>query len=109
MSHSILDVMSAGANIDRPNCVSVVDRMTHDSDPLALASARGQEESDAELIARARANDEAAFEMLVRRHYRAAFAVSLAHARTRHDAEDICHDALILPAHALTALSVEHL
>lgn len=85
--------MSA-ANIAGLSCVLVVDRMTHDQDPFALSVA-SVEETDAELVGRARANDRAAFEALVRRHYRAAFAVALAHARTRADAEDVCHDAFI--------------
>src|SRR5438552_5617394 len=50
---------------------------------------------DDELVARTLAGDEAAYAGLVRRHYRAAFAVALAHAGTRADAEDVCHDAFI--------------
>src|SRR5689334_6405401 len=61
--------------------VLVTDRMTNDDDLSLLPS----EPSDAELVALARAHDERAFELLVRRHYRAAFAVALAYARTRLD------------------------
>jgi RNA polymerase sigma-70 factor (ECF subfamily) len=72
--------------------------MTHDRDPTCLESPPA---SDAELVARARANDARAFEVLVKRHYRAAFAVALAHTRARADAEDICQDAFIRAAERL--------
>jgi RNA polymerase sigma-70 factor (ECF subfamily) len=71
--------------------------MTHDGDFSSLPS----ELSDAQLVALARAHDEHAFELLVRRHYRAAFAVALAYASTRLDAEDVCHDAFIKAAERL--------
>ena len=83
------------ANTSSLSRVFVVDRMTHDSDPVAQLALRNEESSDAELVGRVRANDRDAFEMLVRRHYLAAFAVALAHVRTRADAEDVCHDAFI--------------
>jgi RNA polymerase sigma-70 factor (ECF subfamily) len=51
--------------------------------------------SDAELVSRGVAGDRKALETLIRRHYRAAFAVALAYARHRENAEDICHDALL--------------
>ena len=89
------------ANTSSPSRVLVVDRMTHDSDPFAQLVLRNEEISDAELVGRARANDRPAFEMLVQRHYRAAFAVALAHVRTRADAEDVCHDAFIRAAERL--------
>ena len=89
------------ANTSTPSRVFVMDRMTHDSDPFAQLALRDEAISDAELVGRARANDRCAFEMLVRRHYRAAFAVALAHARTRADAEDVCHDAFIRAAERL--------
>jgi len=51
--------------------------------------------TDAALVARTLAGDSGAFELLVRRHYRAAFAVALAHTGNRSDAEDVCHDAFV--------------
>lgn len=89
------------ANTSSPLRVFVMDRMTHDRDPIAQQALRNEAISDAELVGRARANDRAAFEVLVRRHYRAAFAVALAHVRTRADAEDVCHDAFIRAAERL--------
>lgn len=53
---------------------------------------------DAELVARTVTGDEAAYAALVRRHYRAAFAVALAHAGSRADAEDVCHEAFVRAA-----------
>jgi RNA polymerase sigma-70 factor, ECF subfamily len=53
---------------------------------------------DPELIARTLAGDRGAFEALVRRHYRAAFSIALAHSPTRADAEDVCHDAFLRAA-----------
>lgn len=50
---------------------------------------------DAILVDRARAGDATAFEELVRRHYRVAFAVALAAAGSRADAEDVCQDAWV--------------
>lgn len=50
---------------------------------------------DAALVARARAGDSEAFEALVRRHYRAAWAVALAVTGSRADAEDVCQDAWV--------------
>lgn len=52
-------------------------------------------ETDASLVARARGGDAAAFEALVRRHYRAAYAVALATIGNGADAEDVCQDAFI--------------
>lgn len=51
--------------------------------------------ADAELVARTRAGDAGAFDTLVRRHYRAAFAVALAAAGTAMDAEDACQDGFV--------------
>jgi RNA polymerase sigma-70 factor (ECF subfamily) len=51
--------------------------------------------SDADLVARARWGDAAAFETLVRRHYRAAYAVALAILARPADAEDACQDAWV--------------
>jgi len=56
---------------------------------------------DRELVAQAIGGDENAFAALVRRHYRAAFAVALAHAGTRADAEDVCQDAFVRAAERL--------
>src|SRR5512147_2279825 len=53
---------------------------------------------DAELVARAVAGDAGAFELLVRRHYRAAFALGCAILGHRADAEDVCHDAFVRAA-----------
>ncbi len=50
---------------------------------------------DAILIEKARLGDTAAFEALVRRHYRAAFAVALAVLGNRMDAEDVTQDAFL--------------
>lgn len=52
-------------------------------------------DNDAALVAQSRAGNAAAFEQLVRRHYRAAFAVALAICGSRADAEDVCQDAII--------------
>lgn len=51
--------------------------------------------TDATLVARTRDGDSGAFETLVRRHYRAAYAVALAQTRNHADAEDVCHDAFV--------------
>lgn len=51
--------------------------------------------TDVELVVRARGGDAAAFEWLVRRHFRAAFAVALAVCGNRMDAEDVCQEAFV--------------
>jgi RNA polymerase sigma-70 factor, ECF subfamily len=51
--------------------------------------------SDGVLVARARRGDPAAFDTLVRRHYRAAYAVALAILGERTDAEDVCQDGWV--------------
>ena len=51
--------------------------------------------SDAILVQRARRGDAAAFEALVRRHYRAAYAVALAMLGNAMDAEDVTQDAFV--------------
>lgn len=51
--------------------------------------------ADGVLIERARRGDGMAFEGLVRRHFRAAYAVALAILGNREDAEDVCQDAFI--------------
>jgi RNA polymerase sigma-70 factor (ECF subfamily) len=50
---------------------------------------------DASLVSRARRGDAAAFEALVRRYYRAAFAVALGQLGTAMEAEDVCQDAFV--------------
>ena len=50
---------------------------------------------DATLVRRAREGDGRAFEMLVRRHYRAAYAVARARVESPMDAEDVVQDAFI--------------
>jgi RNA polymerase sigma-70 factor (ECF subfamily) len=51
--------------------------------------------TDAILVQRARRGDAAAFETLVRRHYRAAYAVALAVLGNPMDAEDVTQDAFV--------------
>ncbi len=60
-----------------------------------MASDRGPGLPDALLVERARRGDTTAFETLVRRHYRAAFAVALAVLGNSMDAEDVCQDAFV--------------
>jgi RNA polymerase sigma-70 factor (ECF subfamily) len=57
--------------------------------------------TDAQLVARACAGEASAFDGLVRRHYRAAFSVALAHTGHHADAEDVCHDAFVRAAERL--------
>lgn len=52
-----------------------------------------RETNDAALVERARGGDAAAFDTLVRRHYRAGYAVALAILGRRADAEDACQEA----------------
>jgi RNA polymerase sigma factor (sigma-70 family) len=59
------------------------------------------EPTDAQLVAGSCAGDATAFEALVRRHYRAAFSVALAHTGHHADAEDVCHDAFVRAAERL--------
>jgi len=54
-----------------------------------------RELDDAALVLRARDGDALAFEALVRRHYRAAFAVALARVDGPMDAEDVLQDAFV--------------
>jgi RNA polymerase sigma-70 factor, ECF subfamily len=68
--------------------------MATDSGPARSATSP-PDSSDAQLIAATRAGSASAFETLVRRYYRLAFAVALAHADNRADAEDVCHDAFV--------------
>jgi len=53
------------------------------------------------LIAEAAGGDRSSFEILVRRHYRAAYAVALARSGNRADAEDLVHDAFVRAAERL--------
>jgi len=50
---------------------------------------------DAAYVERARRGDASAFEALVRRYYRAAYAVALALLSNSMDAEDVCQDAFL--------------
>jgi len=50
---------------------------------------------DADLVARCLRGEADAFDVLVRRHYRAAFAVALGVLGNRHDAEDVVQDAFV--------------
>lgn len=50
---------------------------------------------DAELVRAVRAGDAAAADRLVRRHFRAAWAVALALLGNEADAEDVCQDAFV--------------
>jgi RNA polymerase sigma-70 factor, ECF subfamily len=50
---------------------------------------------DEVLVKRARAGDAAAFDALVRRHFRAAYALALTLVSSRADAEDVCQDSFI--------------
>jgi len=60
-----------------------------------MASDRGSDLPDALLVERARRGEAEAFEELVRRHYRAAYAVALAILGSAMDAEDVCQDAFV--------------
>lgn len=79
------------------------DGMTHERGSAAR-SLGAVDPPDAELVARTCAGDAGsagAFDTLVRRHYRAAFAVALAQTGNRADAEDVCHDAFVRAAERL--------
>jgi RNA polymerase sigma-70 factor, ECF subfamily len=67
----------------------------------AVPAPSPRDPSDAQLIRESCAGNAASFEALVRRYYRLAFAVALAHSRTRPDAEDVCHDAFVQAAERL--------
>src|SRR5262245_7323012 len=71
--------------------------MPHES-RSARSTHESLEPSDAELVARTRAGDASGFEALVRRHYRAAFAVAVSQLGGHTDAEDVCHDAFVRAA-----------
>jgi len=57
--------------------------------------------SDTDLISRALRGHATALDLLVRRHYRAAYSIALAHTGSRADAEDACHDAFLRAAERL--------
>jgi RNA polymerase sigma-70 factor (ECF subfamily) len=60
-----------------------------------MTSDRGSDLPDALLVDRARRGEAAAFDKLVRRHYRAAYAVALGVLGSTMDAEDVCQDAFM--------------
>jgi RNA polymerase sigma-70 factor (ECF subfamily) len=74
--------------------------MSSDRGPPATSPAF-TEPTDARLIAEAAGGDRSSFEILVRRHYRAAYAVALARSGNRADAEDLVHDAFVRAAERL--------
>jgi RNA polymerase sigma-70 factor, ECF subfamily len=51
--------------------------------------------TDAEVVARVLAGEPALFEVVVRRHFRACFAVAYARVGDADEAEDVCQDALL--------------
>jgi RNA polymerase sigma-70 factor (ECF subfamily) len=55
----------------------------------------GQRFDDAQLVERARRGEARAFEALVRRHYRAAYALAWGRLQNAMDAEDACQDAFL--------------
>ena len=52
-------------------------------------------EPDAELVRRAQQGDAAAFDFLVRRYFRAVYAIALAETRDPRDAEDVSQETMI--------------
>ena len=74
--------------------------LSSDRGPPAISPAF-TEPTDARLIAAAAGGDRSSFEILVRRHYRAAYAVALARSGNRADAEDLVHDAFVRAAERL--------
>ena len=52
-------------------------------------------EPDAELVRRAQQGDAAAFDSLVRRYFRAVYAIALAETRNSRDAEDVSQDTML--------------
>jgi RNA polymerase sigma-70 factor (ECF subfamily) len=52
-------------------------------------------DDESALVSRAIAGDVGAFESLVRRHFRASFAIALSIMGNRADAEDVCQDAFV--------------
>lgn len=66
------------------------------------------EQDDSRLVARARLGDAAAFDQLVRRHYRAAYAVALSLLGRQADAEDACQEAWLRALERLDDLRDPH-
>jgi RNA polymerase sigma-70 factor (ECF subfamily) len=64
------------------------------------------DQTDAELVQRCRAGDAHAFDALVRRHYRAAYAVAFAVMRNAMDAEDVVQDGFVKALERLDVRSV---
>jgi RNA polymerase sigma-70 factor (ECF subfamily) len=77
-----------------------IDGMPNDSGSTVRASGP-LEPTDAQLVREACAGKATAFDALVRRYYRAAFSVALAHTGRSADAEDVCHDAFVRAAERL--------
>jgi RNA polymerase sigma-70 factor (ECF subfamily) len=69
-----------------------------------MTSDRGSDLPDAILVERARRGEAEAFEALVRRHYRAAYAVALASLGSAMDAEDVCQDSFVRAIERLDGL-----
>jgi RNA polymerase sigma-70 factor (ECF subfamily) len=76
------------------------DGMLNDSGSTVRVSG-AIEPTDAQLVAHVCSGDATAFEALVRRHYRVAYSVALAHTGNQADAEDVCHDAFVRAAEHL--------
>jgi len=83
-----------------PLAVMPIQGMPNDSGSTVRVSGP-IEPTDAQLVAGACGGDATAFDALVRRHYRAAFSVALAHTAHYADAEDVCHDAFVRAAERL--------
>ena len=90
--------MTAASNTFLTSTVMQIAGMTDEHGTAASNIGSVDSPPDSALVVRTRAGDAAAFEALVRRHYRAAFAVALAHVGNRADAEDVCHDAFVRAA-----------
>src|SRR5438105_2856223 len=60
-----------------------------------MGDSAGMRREDAELVAHIRHGDAVAADELVRRHFRAAYAVALALLGNAMDAEDVCQDAFV--------------
>ena len=85
---------------DAPVCANVRHRTIPNTIPrpsvIKLSvSSPAPSPPDADLVARCLRGDADAFDVLVRRHYRAAFAVALGVLGNRHDAEDVVQDAFV--------------
>ena len=85
-------------NIPVVSAVMQTPGMTDERGTTAFSIGSVDSAPDSALVVRTRAGDAAAFDALVRRHYRAAFAVALAYVGNQADAEDVCHDAFVRAA-----------